>query len=170
MGNGGVIRIVVLSLVFLGLTPRAAPAQAFVNIGSIKGESTDKSHAGWINVISYNFKGGPPDTGGQVGHGELVIVKQVDTSSPALKQTCASGRSMPVVTFDVLRKDGKPGFIKYTFQNAVIRSVTPSGSGGTESISLNYGSVAWTYTQYKETGGSKAKLPGTWSPGKSAGP
>ena len=164
--NVGVIRIVILLFIFLGLTPQTALAQGFVNIGSIKGESTDKGHVGWINVISHNFKGGPPDTRGQRGHGEIVIVKKVDKASPTLNQSCASGKSFPAVIIEFKRTDGKSGYIRYTFQNAAISSVTPVGSGGTESVSLNYESVAWTYTQQKETGGSKAKSAGTWSPGK----
>lgn len=149
----------------------------FLLIDGVKGESTDSKHKDWIEVSSYSAAAVPPASAtaaekpGVSQHGDLVLSKHVDSASPKLQQLCSSGKHISKATIEVMRASGdKP--VKYLvieMTDVVISSVSPqikpkierpSGKAGadlpTESISLNYGTIKWTYTQQKRADGAAA--------------
>jgi type VI secretion system secreted protein Hcp len=128
----------------------------YLQIDGIKGESTDSKHKDWIDVLSYSpahkvDAAGAAEAG--VKSGEIVVTKKIDSSSPILSRFCSGGKHIPKVTLDVVR----PGAESKTAEisDAVISKVSAAAapddkaSAPTESVSLNYGKIQWTYTQQK---------------------
>lgn len=151
---------------------------AFLQIGDIKGESTDEKHKAWIEVAhvfygvhqpraaSISTAGG--HTNGKAELGDIMFQKLADISSPILLQHCAMGKTIPKATFEFLRADGegKPiPYFKIELQNVMISSVTPdSGDGGTirETVRLAYAQIKWFYTKQSIRGGTEGKTTGGW--------
>ena len=131
----------------------------FLHIDGIKGESTDSQHKDWIEVLSYSQGAGASAPGAAdakktSGPGEIVITKTVDVSSPFLQKFCASGKHIPKVTLDVVRPGAKPETAEMS--DVVLSNASPHASSHdkatdvpTESITLSYGTIKWTYTQQK---------------------
>lgn len=83
---------------------------AYLQIESIKGESTDEKHKGWIEVshVFYNVNqpraatvstaGG--HTSGRAELGDIMFKKLADLASPVLLQTCAAGKTIPKAVFE----------------------------------------------------------------------
>jgi type VI secretion system secreted protein Hcp len=150
----------------------------YLQIEGIKGESNDDKHKGWIECTSAVWsvlqpKSATASTGGghtaeRCEHGDLVITKLADLSSPVLLQTCSAGRTLSKVKLDFMRADGQGERIKYyevELENVLIGAVVPSIQPGqimTEHVSLKYAKVKWKYTQQKVAGGAGGNVAGGW--------
>lgn len=135
----------------------------FLKIDGIKGESQDDKHKDWIEVLSYSQPSGavaPEAEKKGAGHqpSDILITKQVDASSPILQKFCSSGKHIPKVTLEIMRAQAaKPKTAEMS--DVVISKISPvvsahdKATGGksvpTESVSFNYGTIKWTYTQQK---------------------
>jgi type VI secretion system secreted protein Hcp len=101
-------------------------------------------------------------------HGDLVVTKLADLSSPILLQTCSSGKTIPKARLKFMRADGQGLRIKYyeiELENVLIGAVVPSILAGqilTKYVSLKYGKVKWKYTQQKVAGGAGGNVAGGW--------
>jgi type VI secretion system secreted protein Hcp len=150
----------------------------YVQIDGIKGESTDSEHKDWIEVLAFNQSLSQPEVAaanpgggratGRVEHQDITITKHLDAASPKLYEACASGKHIKEVTIDMMRAGGdKP--VKYMvvkMEDVVISHVATSGSGDspTESISLNFRKIEWTYTQQRRADGSQGgNTTGGWN-------
>jgi type VI secretion system secreted protein Hcp len=150
----------------------------YLQIDGIKGESNDDKHKDWIECTSAVWsvlqpKSATASTSGghtaeRCEHGDLVITKLADLSSPVLLQTCSSGRTIPKAKVEFMRADGQGQRIKYyevELENVLIGAVVPSIQPGqilTEHVSLKYGKVKWKYTQQKIAGGAGGNVAGGW--------
>lgn len=150
----------------------------YLQIEGVKGESNDERHKDWIECTSATWsvlqpKSATASTGGghtaeRCEHGDLVITKLSDLSSPVLLQTCSAGRTVPKVKLEFMRADGQGQRIKYfevELENVLIGAVVPSIQAGqilTEYVSLKYGKVKWKYTQQKVAGGVGGNVAGGW--------
>lgn len=82
----------------------------FLKIDGIDGESKEAAHRDWIEVSSWNWgvqQVTTPRDGagaGKVSVQDLTITKSLDKASPALMQSCATGRRMKEVTLDLTRQ------------------------------------------------------------------
>jgi type VI secretion system secreted protein Hcp len=151
---------------------------AYLHIEGIKGESNDDKHKDWIECTSAIWsvlqpKSATASTGGghtaeRCEHGDLVISKLADLSSPVLLQTCSSGKTIPKARLEFMRADGQGQRIKYyevELENVLIGAVVPSLQAGqllTEHVSLKYAKVKWKYTQQKVAGGTGGNVAGGW--------
>jgi type VI secretion system secreted protein Hcp len=160
----------------------------FLQIDGIKGESTDSEHKDWIEILSYSNAVVPPASAtakvepakqtGTAQHGDIVISKQVDSASPKLHEAVSSGKHISKATIEVMRASGdkRVKYMTVEMNQVLISSVSPQTTphdktaGGkassdlpTESVSLNYGTIKWTYTQQKRADGSKGgNVAGGW--------
>jgi len=140
----------------------------YLNVDSCKGESADTDHTGWIEILSFNHAIAQPASatansagGGTTArsvHSDFTITKYVDLASPTLYQLCSSGKHISKVDIEMMRASGDKR-VKYMVVNmtqVVISHVAPSGGGDfpTESVSFNYGTIKWTYTQQKRADGT----------------
>ena len=151
---------------------------AYLQIDGIKGESADEKHKAWVEVSDVSWHVHQPrassvstaggQTSGKAELSEITFHKLADLSSPILLQTCASGKTIPKAKFEFMRADGAGVPICYyaiELENVMIGGVTPNSANGgtiTESVSLAYSKIKWTYTQQKIAGGTGGNTSGGW--------
>lgn len=140
---------------------------AFLKIDGIDGECTEKDHDAWIGILNYKHRvfHDSSDTarantrgasGGAANHGDFMIEKYLDKSSPLIAEYCCRGRSIPTVTLEIgeAMEDGSNIYMQYKLSNVVIASSAPEGSVSSgdpqpkETICFNYSKIEWTYTEY----------------------
>jgi type VI secretion system secreted protein Hcp len=150
----------------------------YLQIEGIKGESTDDGHEQWIECRSAAWsvlqpKSATTSTGGghtaeRCEHGEVVITKLADLSSPILLQTCSTGRTISKAKLEFMRADGNGDRIKYfeiVLENVLIGGVFPSIHEGEllcEHVGLKFSKANWKYTQQKIAGGVAGHTGGGW--------
>jgi len=156
------------------LPPSASAVDMFIKIEDIDGESTDKDHNSWIDVLSFNYGHSrivsDPGTGstGGANFQDIVFVKDVDKSSPKIAEAVVSGKNIPLVEFELVTtfSDGsRATYYQYELKNVLITSWSTSGDADdrpTESFSLNFEEFKVTYTEFDESGTSKGKVEATW--------
>jgi len=142
-----------------------------------KGESTDKKHAGEIELHSYSIGMTNPTSigsatggsgSGKVNMGPLTCTKKVDKSSAVLFQMCAAGDHFPSATLTI-RKAGKDAleYLVYTFTQVYISDLNQlvadaKGEGAEESLSFSYASAHVKYTPQKPDGTGDSPVEGGW--------
>ncbi len=148
----------------------------FIQITGIDGESTDVAHKDWIEVLSYSMGMADPEAGatgttrrrGNVVLEDIVVVKELDKSSPKLMEKCAKGEVIPSLVLEVCRAgEGGPfTYYKYELENVMVTSFYSSGSTEeglpVETITLNYEEITVTYTETDKTGKSKGNVEFNW--------
>jgi len=150
----------------------------YLQIDSIKGESADSAHQGWMELTSVHLGVAQPKSatsstaGGHTAerceHRAISITKLADLSSPILLQSCSSGKTIPKAKFEFMRadSDGKP--VKYyevELENVLIGNVDQVlGEGDIlhDSISLKFSKIKCKYTQQKIGGGAGGNTSGGW--------
>jgi len=141
------------------------PSDIFISIEGIEGESTDAEFAGQIEVLGYNETVTMPTTGASSGGADtsgraeimpLQIIKEMDASSPLLRQALCNAQVIPEVTLTLRRmvqNVGEP-YMVYKLVKAKIVDVALNGDGAsgsipTESVSFRFEEMHYTY---KNTG------------------
>lgn len=162
--------------------PASAPASAgYIKIGDIKGESQDSEHKEWINLLSVSHGITRPMSAGISGStrqrgsatfGDVVVVKELDKSSPKLQEALATGQVFGELELDLVSPSsgGRPSepYLKWELKNVQITGYRLSGavSGNdrpTETISLNFEEIKVTYTELDAaTGTSGGKVEYGW--------
>lgn len=151
----------------------------YLRIDGIKGESNDDRHKDWIECRSVRWELTQPrsataSTGGghtaeRSEHGDIVISKLADLSSPPLLQNCSSGRTFPAATIEFMRADAMGERVKYfeiALENVLIGGVSAAVREGDvlgEHVALKYSKISWRYTQQKITGGAGGNTAGGWN-------
>lgn len=170
----GVGKAVILATILLGAFPAfAVPAiQTYLQLGTIDGEAEVKEHKGEIEVIAFSSgvfrsleSGGTAYSKPQFL--EFQVSKNVDRSSPLLFVNCAIGKHFPtaVITVTKLIGDKPVDFFKVTLTDVLITSVHSTGTDGksgslTESVTLAFSTIRWTYTIVNDKGDSKREFSG----------
>jgi hypothetical protein len=134
----------------LQVNPKGAPV-ATLTLGTGTGAITTK-------VLGYGFTGSaaPSTTSGsgrgKAKLGEFSITKTVDKSSPMLFKACVSGQHFKTAKLTV-RKQGSDAPITYDLQGVVVSTYQTASSGDrpTESLSLNFTKIEYTYTKQGRT-------------------
>ena len=150
----------------------------YLRIEGIKGESADGRHKDWIECQSVTWSISQPRSatattaGGHTAerceHGEVVITKLADLSSPVLLQACSTGRTIARAHLEFLRADGNGERIKYfeiALENLLIGGVFPAIHEGellSEHVGLRYSKAKWQYTRQKIGGGACGNTAGGW--------
>jgi type VI secretion system secreted protein Hcp len=148
----------------------------FIKIDGIKGESTDKGHKEEIEVLSFSHgvsqmapvrstAGG--GTGERCSHQDFSFAKLTDKATPLLNKFVCKGDHIPMVHFYCRRASGAGpiDYMVYEMKDVVITSYSISGASEVpmENISLNYGSIKWTYTEADDKDGKIGAVEATWS-------
>ncbi|MBL7998525.1 MAG: type VI secretion system tube protein Hcp [Candidatus Kapabacteria bacterium] len=134
----------------------------------IKGDSTDNLNKGAIEFDSWQTGNGMAITGSRSANGnasvgrpifsELVISKQLDSSSPYLLQNCIKGTTIDQMIIRQYRasKTERVMFLEITMTECIISSYSMSSPGEgipSEVFSINYGKIQYKYTDTdKDTG------------------
>ena len=138
----------------------------FLKLATVDGESTDKNHAGEIDILAWNWglsqsgsthlgKGGGS---GKVNVQNLSVTKWIDKASPNLMMHCSSGKHIDKVTLTV-RKAGGESQVEYMIINleeVLVTSLSTGGSGADdrliENVTLNFAQVLVDYQPQKADG------------------
>jgi type VI secretion system secreted protein Hcp len=143
----------------------ASPQDAssiFLQLGDIKGESTDKDHKDWLQVSSFSWGAPAPrdlSTGMATGkrqHQDITITKYSDKASPKLFRAMGDGSVIPSATLTFLRAKPTPELFTYVLTNVFVSSLRPIGSSGSdgpflEEITLTFEKIVLTRTPVKTT-------------------
>jgi len=153
----------------------------FANFGDIKGESTDKDHKDWVQLLSFHHGVAQPPSvsqktaGGrsaeEADHSPVTITKLLDAATPKLYEACCKGTHIPTVSIELWRAGGeKPvKYMEYKLKEVLISGVQENGDPGgahqfpTETVSLTYGSIEWTYTKQNAKGEAAGNVAAKWS-------
>ena len=162
----------------------AAAVDYFLKIDGIDGESQAIQHPGEINVLNFSWGvsnpsaisgGGSGQTAGVPKFSDILITLSLDKSSPKLMLACAQGKHIPTVTLTgSLSISGKPtDYYQITLTDCVISSFQTGGSsdGGnpTQSISVSYATIEYSYTPQKPDGTLGTPIKSTWDLTKNTG-
>ena len=139
----------------------------YMKIEGIKGESTHPKFPGWTRLESIssllNRRSNPtnPPTGPAVFTCDAR--KLIDSTSPRLLESCATGANQPAVTFAFVRSSPPATQYRVTLKEVLISSLAQNGSEGnppSESISFNFQKIEWTCLELDEAGGNTGGLTG----------
>ena len=116
----------------------------FLKLDGVKGDSTDATHAGEIDVESFswgetqNTSIGSATSGagaGKVKFDELTFTSRVHSGSPQLAMMCASGAHFPTAVLTVRKAGGKQEeYYKVTFKTVFITHYRSIGAETTDVI------------------------------------
>ena len=137
-----------------------------IKIGDIKGESQDKGHKDFMDVLSWSWgmaQAGGGHAGGGSGAGkvsvqDLTFTKPVDKASPNLMKACCQGDQMKEALLTMKKAGGKSPveYVKIKLEHVLISSVSTGGSPHdeqlTENITLNFKKFTYDYQAQKEDG------------------
>jgi len=168
--------IILITAVLVFSLPSVYADNIFLKIGDIKGESTDRDHKDWIDVLSVSFgasssgsgetSGTRYDSTGRTAFSDISITKEIDKSSPKLFELVASGeRIRGDVTLQKVTSEGTP-YVTATLTNVIVSDYSIGGSEGsvpTESISLNYETINFSYNQLNSKGQVQDKVEAGWN-------
>jgi type VI secretion system secreted protein Hcp len=146
----------------------------YMQIDGLKGESTEREHKDWIEVLSFTHAISQPasataagSAAGRCQHSDYTITKRVDATSPKLYEMCSSGKHVQGVILEMMSGSGnkKARSMQVKMEHVMISHVAPSGGTdpASESVSFNYGKIKWTYTAQRADGSEGGNITGGWS-------
>ncbi|TVQ55908.1 MAG: type VI secretion system tube protein Hcp [Phycisphaerales bacterium] len=170
-------------MAIMSISERSYVMPAYMKIGSIQGEATEKDHKDWILVqsmsspISRTIPSGAKDqqrTKGETILGDVVVVRDLDKSSPKLAEACANGTFFPEVeiSFCTQVKNKQEPYLTYKLKDVIVSSYNFHGNAKgdpipTEQVSLAFSEIEWNYVVVDpRTGDPKGNVPARYSPGE----
>ena len=148
----------------------------FVNFGDIKGESTDKDHKDWVSIMGYHESVTRPFVAPKAGgsstapvHSEFSITKLIDAATPKLYEACATGKHIKEVTIELASAKGGSPYLQIKLEDVVITSVANSSDPAgpvqvpSETVSLTYSAIEYTYTKHKSDGTAAGNVVAKWN-------
>jgi len=147
-----------------------------LEIDGIKGESSDKKHAGTIEIQSFSWGAtnvGSHSAGGGGGAGkvafqDLHFTTGVNKASPLLMLACASGQHIKKATLYVRKQGGEQQeFYTIKMEDLLVSSYQSGGSEGSESVptdqfSLNFTKIKFSYKPQKPDGSLDSAVEAGW--------
>lgn len=155
------------------------PADVFLKVDGLEGESSDSKHKNEIEVLSFHWgvsqaitgttSSTGTFTGARADFAPLTVVKQFDKASPKGAQACAAGEHFKSAVLTLCRAGGdKQPYMEYKMSDVLISSVRVGGAGQgeggvpTEEWSFNYGKMEMKYTQIGIDGKAAGNVAGGW--------
>lgn len=134
-----------------------------------EGESNDKTHAGEIDVLAWNW--GMSQSGsmhvatgggsGKVSVQDITITKKVDKSSPKLIKYCCDGNHFEKALLTVRKAGGgnPVEYLKLEMKPVIITNISTGGSQGDdtvmETVTLNFAKFKVMYQPQDDKGAKK---------------
>lgn len=149
---------------------------AYMKFDGIDGESQDKDHKNWIDVMSVQqgiTKPGAGETGAARRRGDTIlqdiyVTKLLDKSSPKLAEAVCKGKVFPKVEIHFtasITDKGRETYFAYELKNVSVSSYNLSGNAQdkpVESLSLNYEEIKGTYKEVDAKGSAKGNVEWSW--------
>ena len=133
----------------------------YMKYASIQGGVTTSGYANWIDLNSFQWgvgrsvgsvsRGEDTREGSEPSISEVVVTKRMDKASPQLWQDAVGGDFSNDVTicFTTTTKDKVTTYLQYVLAKVGLSGYSASGGANdppSESLSLNFATVSWTYT------------------------
>ncbi|HWD19328.1 MAG TPA: type VI secretion system tube protein Hcp [Verrucomicrobiae bacterium] len=137
--------------------PARGAVSIFLHIDGVPGDSVVSGHNSDNDVTEFEFSAftnapGRPSF-------SLSIQKAVNAASPALALECASGGTYPTATLSCYKNTGSlatTAFYSITVTNVSVVGISTDATTSatpTESLSLQFTGVQWTYVPQNQSGG-----------------
>ncbi len=148
-----------------------------LEIDGIKGESKDKKHPGTIEISSFSWgcsnagsmASGSGGGAGKASFSDLSFMGSTASQSPLLVLACATGQHIKSAKLFV-RKQGSEqhDFYVITLSDILVSSFQHSGSDGSgqvpsESFSLNFSKIEFSYSPQKADGSLDTAIKASWN-------
>lgn len=139
----------------------------FIKIDGIDGESQVSGHEKDIQVLSWSHSFNQPTSatrssagGGtveQANHADFSFTKYIDVATVPLMKSCWTGKTIKNAVFTTYRSDGDAlvEYLKIEMDNVIVSNISIGGGTGdlaTETLTLSYSKVKYTYTEQKVPG------------------
>ncbi len=128
----------------LSMSAANAATDEFLQVSGANGSSTAAGHKNWIDVNSFSWGVSvqTSNIGQQISKPlfqDFSWTQFIDSSTPAIFSDIATGKHIKNITFDVTKPIGskQQTFFQMTFTNALITSLSFSGSSGGVAPILN---------------------------------
>jgi type VI secretion system secreted protein Hcp len=170
--NSAARLFVIIFLTLSGSIIRGQPAphyEGYLWMEGLKGGSTEADHKDWIPIDQLAF--GVEQSGEPVGSprfSALQIIKPADRSTPHLFERCASGKPVPNAVLEwVHLVQDRHRFFRIELDNVTVASVSSQArlqadTPPTESVTLNYQRIGWTYTELSLEGDPRQEQIARW--------
>jgi type VI secretion system secreted protein Hcp len=150
---------------------------AYIKFDGVDGESKDKDHAKWSDLLSFSQGLMKPGSGTGVARrrsdvvlNDVQCVKLIDKSSPKLSESMCKGKVYSKVDIHVtasVTDSGRVTYFAYELKNVQVVSHNISGEGQSdnppvEDFSLNFEEIKVTYTEFSPDGKKKGNVEYTW--------
>jgi type VI secretion system secreted protein Hcp len=151
---------------------------AYIKFDGVDGESKDKDHKGWVDILSFSqaiHQPGGGSTGVARRRGDVVlddvrISKLLDKSSPKIAEAVCKGKVFPKVVIELTASytdAGRVTYYKYELKNVLVTSYNVSGAGQSDDVpsedfSLNFEEIKVTYTENDSAGKKKGNIEYSW--------
>jgi type VI secretion system secreted protein Hcp len=146
--------------------------EMFLKIDGIQGESSDASHKGEINILSFVWgESQPAAAASSTGTGAARVIMQdfhfvmrVNKASPKLFLACASGTHIRNAILTVRRPGaGAAEFLKWTLTDVTVASYqtaadVPPGDPPTDQVNLRFAKIEVEYRPVKPDGSLDAPV------------
>jgi type VI secretion system secreted protein Hcp len=152
---------------------------AYIKIPDVKGEVNEEDHKEWVEVNSVSLpifrsiQGGAVGVGrsnGETTLGDISVYKTWDSSTPSLASAVANGKFKDEVLIHLCStiNDKNVVNLELKLKNVILSSYSFSATGDqspvpSESITLNYTDVEWTYKKFDEMGSEAGNFPAKYS-------
>jgi len=160
---------VLIGIFGLTVLPAEAAQQVYLQIEGIEGESTDKAHVDWIEVLAWSWGMSNSNTThtGTGGGAEvtsvqdLSVTKYIDKATTALMLKAMNGAHIAEATLEVWEDCCETPYKMFaiTMTNVLVTSVSTGGSNSesrfTENITLNFAKLRVEYTPADQSGTSE---------------
>ena len=147
--------------IFMRIGGQAAAMGSQQTAPTLAGESADPQYTNWIPVLAMSHGVSTTVTlgGGSAApiHSDVSLMKELDKTTPSINllvSGVAATVSLPIdyVTIDFRTTGTTSVFYRMELQGVSLTSAQISGSGGggmpTESVTLQYTKIRWSYVQY----------------------
>jgi len=164
------ILTILVSSVLITSSMTTADAAIFMKIEGITGDVTEVNHVGWIDVDSFQFGvgraisspvGGAERVVGATSVSDITITTAMSIASPAIFTEAVAGTTGKEVMIDFTKTAGGSSvvFAHYVLTSTLISQYSVSAVGdnagvASESISLNFLKIEWTFTPINPDGTS----------------
>jgi len=153
---------------------------AYIKFDGIDGEAKEKGHDKWVEVNSVSWGVDKQVTSGEVGSQrrrgdtkvhDITISKVVDKSSPKIFEAVANGKVFKKVEihFTATYTDsGQVTYLALELENVHVTScsIGGHGEGASETCTLNFTKIKYTYTENDEKGSKKGNVEAGWDTDK----
>ena len=151
---------------------------AYIKLPDIEGEVNEEEHSGWVEVQSVSMpifrsiQGGAVGVGrsnGETTLGDISVYKTWDSSTPSLASAVANGKYLDEVLIHLCSTINEKNIVNLELKlsNVILSSYNFSATGDqspvpSESVTLNFTKVEWTYKKFDTKGKEAGNFPATY--------